>query len=109
MSFVPSVLSLQKNIRRDPSTSPGHWYIVPITSAYLDATKNLFSIKVGPNSPPLLENSAGNTANFCTFDGFDSAIFWSAGMLHKHFKTCGVEKWDIEFRDLVPHYRLVGE
>jgi len=39
------------------------------------------------------------------YDGFDSSIFWSAGLLWRHFKTCGVEKWDNEFRDLVTHYR----
>jgi len=38
-------------------------------------------------------------------DGFDSSIFWSAGLLRKHFKTCGVEQWDIELNDLVTHYR----
>jgi len=59
-------------------------------------------------------NDGPKSVEFCQFytnsksqdlDGFDSSIFWSAGMLFKNFKTCGVEKWDIEFRELVPHYR----
>lgn len=59
-------------------------------------------------------NDGPKSVEFCQFytnskskelDGFDSSIFWSAGMLFKNFKTSGVEKWDIEFRELVPHYR----
>ena len=77
-------------------------------------------------------NDGPKSVEFCQFytnsksqdlDGFDSSIFWSAGeiilksakvpninpcfagMLFKNFRTCGVEKWDIEFRELVPHYR----
>ena len=38
-------------------------------------------------------------------DGFDSSIFWSAGFLWKHFRTCGVEKWDIELKNLIDHYK----
>jgi len=57
----------------------------------------------GPKSPEFCQFYTNSKSK--ELDGFDSAIFWSAGMLHKHFKTCGVEKWDIEFRDLVPHYR----
>jgi len=59
-------------------------------------------------------NDGPKSKEFCRFytsssskelDGFDSSIFWSAGLLLKHFKTCGVEKWDQELRDLVDHYR----
>eukprot|EP00092_Neocalanus_flemingeri_P055608 GFUD01065771.1.p1 GENE.GFUD01065771.1~~GFUD01065771.1.p1 ORF type:complete len:532 (-),score=157.37 GFUD01065771.1:404-1999(-) len=59
-------------------------------------------------------NDGPKSKEFCRFyssssskelDGFDSSIFWSAGLLWKHFKTCGVEKWDKELRDLVDHYR----
>jgi len=59
-------------------------------------------------------NDGPESAEFCRFytsssskelDGFDSSIFWSAGFLWKHFKTCGVEQWDKQFTDLVTHYR----
>ena len=59
-------------------------------------------------------NDGPESREFCRFytssasrelDGFDSSIFWSAGLLWKHFKTCGVEKWDSELRNLVEHYR----
>jgi len=59
-------------------------------------------------------NDGPKSTEFCRFytsssskdlDGFDSSIFWSAGLLWKHFRTCGVEKWDQELRDLVEHYR----
>ena len=59
-------------------------------------------------------NDGPKSKEFCRFytsssskdlDGFDSSIFWSAGLLWKHFKTCGVEKWDLELRELVDHYR----
>jgi len=59
-------------------------------------------------------NDGPKSKEFCRFytssaskelDGFDSSIFWSAGLLHKHFKTCGVEKWDLEMRELVDHYK----
>jgi len=59
-------------------------------------------------------NDGPKSKEFCRFyssssskdlDGFDSSIFWSAGFLYKHFKTCGVEKWDLEMRDLVSHYK----
>ena len=59
-------------------------------------------------------NDGPKSKEFCRFytssaskelDGFDSSIFWSAGLLHKHFKTCGVEKWDIEMKELVDHYK----
>ena len=32
-------------------------------------------------------------------------FFYFLGLLWRHFKTCGVEKWDIELRELVTHYR----
>jgi len=59
-------------------------------------------------------NDGPISKEFCRFytsstskelDGFDSSIFWSAGLLYKHFKTCGVEKWDQQFKDLIEHYR----
>lgn len=59
-------------------------------------------------------NDGPKSKEFCRFyssssskelDGFDSSIFWSAGLLCKHFRTCGVEKWDMEMRELVDHYR----
>jgi len=59
-------------------------------------------------------NDGPKAKEFCRFytsssskelDGFDSSIFWSTGLLCKHFKTCGVEKWDLEMRDLVEHYK----
>ena len=59
-------------------------------------------------------NDGPENRDFCRFytskaarelDGFDSSIFWSTGLLWKHFKTCGVEKWDKELRGLVEHYR----
>ena len=59
-------------------------------------------------------NDGPKSKEFCRFytsssskllDGFDSSIFWSAGLLCKHFRTCGVEKWDLEMRELVEHYR----
>jgi len=59
-------------------------------------------------------NEGPKAKEFCQFhssststelDGFDASIFWSAGLLWRHFKTCGVEKWDIELRELVTHYR----
>ena len=34
-------------------------------------------------------------------DGFDSSIFWTAGLLWKSFSTCGVETWDKDFGELV--------
>ena len=34
-------------------------------------------------------------------DGFDSSIFWTAGLLWKFFSTCGVETWDRDFGELV--------
>jgi len=39
------------------------------------------------------------------FDGFDSSIFWSVGFLWKHFRTCGVEAWDLQLKELVEHYK----
>jgi len=59
-------------------------------------------------------NDGPKSREFCRFytsssskelDGFDSSIFWSTGLLYKHFKTCGVEKWDGEMRELVDHYK----
>eukprot|EP00088_Acartia_fossae_P055117 TRINITY_DN63_c0_g1_i4.p1 TRINITY_DN63_c0_g1~~TRINITY_DN63_c0_g1_i4.p1 ORF type:complete len:513 (-),score=120.52 TRINITY_DN63_c0_g1_i4:467-2005(-) len=59
-------------------------------------------------------NEGPKAKEFCQFhssststelDGFDASIFWSTGLLWKHFKTCGVEKWDVELRELVTHYR----
>ena len=59
-------------------------------------------------------NDGPKSKEFCRFyssssskdlDGFDSSIFWSAGLFWKNFRTCGVEKWDQELRDLVEHYR----
>ncbi|XP_023349490.1 uncharacterized protein LOC111718193 isoform X3 [Eurytemora carolleeae] len=59
-------------------------------------------------------NDGPKAKGFCQFhssssskdlDGFDSSIFWSAGLLYKHFRTCGVEQWDIEFKELYTHYR----
>ena len=59
-------------------------------------------------------NDGPESREFCRFytsksarelDGFDSSIFWSTGLLWKHFKTCGVEKWDRDLRGLVDHYR----
>eukprot|EP00088_Acartia_fossae_P043174 TRINITY_DN4544_c0_g1_i1.p1 TRINITY_DN4544_c0_g1~~TRINITY_DN4544_c0_g1_i1.p1 ORF type:complete len:405 (+),score=83.60 TRINITY_DN4544_c0_g1_i1:29-1243(+) len=59
-------------------------------------------------------NEGPKAKEFCQFhssststelDGFDASIFWSAGLLWRHFKTCGVEKWDTELRELVTHYR----
>jgi len=46
-----------------------------------------------------------SSSNSTELDGFDASIFWSAGLLWKYFKTCGVEKWDLELRELVAHYR----
>ena len=38
---------------------------------------------------------------FQDLDGFDSSIFWTAGLLWKFFSTCGVEAWDRDFGELV--------
>ena len=59
-------------------------------------------------------NDGPESREFCRFytskaarelDGFDSSIFWSTGLLWKHFRTCGVERWDRELKGLVDHYR----
>ena len=59
-------------------------------------------------------NDGPKDKEFCQFrssststevDGFDASIFWSVGLLWKHFKTCGVEKWDLELKDLIGHYK----
>jgi len=59
-------------------------------------------------------NDGPESKDFCRFftssssrelDGFDSSIFWSSGFLWKHFKTCGVEAWDQQLRELVDHYK----
>jgi len=59
-------------------------------------------------------NDGPESREFCRFytssssrelDGFDSSIFWSTGLLWKHFKTCGVEKWDLQLQELVTHYK----
>ena len=39
--------------------------------------------------------------HFQELDGFDSSIFWTAGLLWKFFSTCGVETWDRDFGELV--------
>jgi len=61
----------------------------------------------GYNDPP-------KSKEFCRFytsssskelDGFDSSIFWTAGLLWKFFSTCGVEAWDRDFGELVGHYK----
>ena len=59
-------------------------------------------------------NDGPESKDFCRFytssssrelDGFDSSIFWSTGFLWKHFRTCGVEAWDLQLRELVDHYK----
>ena len=59
-------------------------------------------------------NDGPQSRDFCRFytssssrelDGFDSSIFWTAGFLWKHFKTCGAEAWDLELKELVEHYK----
>ena len=59
-------------------------------------------------------NDGPESREFCRFykssaskelDGFDSSIFWSTGLLWKHFKTCGVEAWDIQLKNLIEHYK----
>ena len=79
---------------------------------YIDQDIKLFEFKdiqkyAGYNDGP-------ESREFCRFytskaarelDGFDSSIFWSTGLLWKHFKTCGVERWDRELKGLVDHYR----
>lgn len=61
------------------------------------------SYNEGPKSKAYCQFHSSSTST--ELDGFDASIFWSAGILWKHFKTCGVERWDIEFRELVTHYR----
>jgi len=59
-------------------------------------------------------NDGPKSRDFCRFytnsssrdmDGFDASIFWSTGFLWKHFRTCGVEAWDLQLQDLIHHYR----
>lgn len=59
-------------------------------------------------------NDGPQSKEFCRFytssssrelDGFDSSIFWSTGFLWKHFRTCGVEAWDLQLKELVDHYK----
>ena len=59
-------------------------------------------------------NDGPESREFCRFftssssrelDGFDSSIFWSTGFLWKHFRTCGVEAWDLQLKELVSHYK----
>ena len=59
-------------------------------------------------------NDGPKSREFCRFytssssrelDGFDSSIFWSTGFLWKHFRTCGVEAWDLELKELIDHYK----
>ena len=59
-------------------------------------------------------NDGPESREFCRFytssasrelDGFDSSIFWSTGFLWKHFRTCGVESWDLQLKELVAHYK----
>lgn len=84
----------------------------PFGEIYIDQDIKLFEFKdiqkyAGYNDGP-------ESREFCRFytsksarelDGFDSSIFWSTGLLWKHFKTCGVERWDRELKGLVDHYR----
>ena len=32
-------------------------------------------------------------------------MYFYLGLLWKHFKTCGVEKWDLQLQELVTHYK----
>jgi len=57
----------------------------------------------GPSEKGFCRFHSSNTST--ELDGFDASIFWSAGLLYKHFRTCGVEKWDLEFKELVAHYK----
>jgi hypothetical protein len=57
----------------------------------------------GPQAKGYCQFHSSSTST--ELDGFDASIFWSAGILWKHFKTCGVEKWDTELKDLVTHYK----
>ena len=59
-------------------------------------------------------NDGPESREFCRFytssssrelDGFDSSIFWSTGFLWKHFRTCGVEAWDLQLKELIDHYK----
>ena len=45
--------------------------------------------------------SIKTNCQFQDLDGFDSSIFWTAGLLWKFFATCGVETWDRDFGELV--------
>ena len=44
---------------------------------------------------------------FQELDGFDSSIFWTAGLLWKFFSTCGVETWDRDFGELVVEKKVI--
>jgi len=84
----------------------------PFGDIFLDADIKLFEFEdiqkySGYNDPP-------KSKEFCRFytsssskdlDGFDSSIFWTAGLLWKFFSTCGVEAWDRDFGELVGHYK----
>lgn len=35
---------------------------------------------------------------------FDANMFWTVGLLYKHFRTCGVESWDRELADLAREF-----
>ena len=90
-----------------------HWSIVLfLGDIFVDQDIKLFEFKDIQKYSTY--NDGPESREFCRFytssasrelDGFDSSIFWSAGLLWKHFKTCGVEKWDSELRNLVEHYR----
>jgi len=84
----------------------------PFGDIFLDVDIKLFEFEdiqkySGYNDPP-------KSKEFCRFytsssskelDGFDSSIFWTAGLLWKFFSTCGVETWDRDFGELVGHYK----
>jgi len=84
----------------------------PFGDIFLDSDIKLFEFEdiqkySGYNDPP-------KSKEFCRFytsssskelDGFDSSIFWTAGLLWKFFSTCGVEAWDRDFGELVGHYK----
>lgn len=84
----------------------------PFGDIFLDADIKLFEFEdiqkySGYNDSP-------KSNEFCRFytsssskelDGFDSSIFWTAGLLWKFFSTCGVETWDRDFGELVGHYK----
>ena len=66
----------------------------------IDGIQGLDGRDTGPRSPGFALVDPKTVHGQDGLINFDANMFWTVALLFKHFRTCGIEKWDKELRSM---------